>query len=118
MFLLLKIAFKFAVVAVAATLACTVIWETAVNGRLYSCTDPGWLGYWSPGNWVHHPVAVDHVVTGLSMSEPDTIKQGWTVAGLWRLWFAFVIVSFAISASLALLPWIPARSCQPQPRAG
>jgi hypothetical protein len=105
----LKIVAKFGLLAVATTIACTILWEMLVNNRLYNCTDPGWLDYVSPGNWVHHPVTVHEVVTGRSMSEPDTIKDGWTVAGLWRLWLVFAVTSFVLSAGLALVPWIPSQ---------
>ena len=108
----LKITAKFAFLAVATTIACTIIWETAVNNRLYNCTDPGWLDYLSPGNWVHRPVTVHQVITGRSMSEPDTIKDGWTVAGLWRLWSVFAVTSFVISAGLAPVPWVPGRRAE------
>ncbi len=36
------------------------------------------------------------------MSEPDTIKQGWSVVGLWFVWFLFAGGSIAISSALAM----------------
>jgi len=92
---------------------CTVVWQV-VGDKLYDCTDDGVLGFWRPGDWVHswggRPVAtVREIVHGRPMSEPDTIKQGWTVADLWHLWYAFVAASFIISVLLAWIPWLPAR---------
>ena len=85
----------------------TVAWETLVNNRLYNCTDPGLFDYLSPGQWVHHPVAVHQVVSGRSMSDPDTIKEGWSIARLWYLWDAFFGISIAVSTAVAMIPWIP-----------
>ena len=43
------------------------------------------------------------------MSEPDTIKEGWSVTSLWYLWYSFVIISLVVSTLLALVPWTPKR---------
>ncbi len=43
------------------------------------------------------------------MNDPDEIKKGWSVVGLWGLWLSFVGLSVIISFVLALLPWIPGR---------
>lgn len=100
---------KFVAVFLCCTIVCTVLWAQFVTDTLYNCTDPGWLDYLFPGHWVHHPVAVAHVVVGRSMSEPDTIKAGWSITGLWFLWFAVVGVSVLGSVLLARLPWIRTR---------
>jgi hypothetical protein len=110
----LKSTVIFAVSLIATTVAGAVLWEMLVHSNVYDCTDPGFIDYLSPGDWVHanagQGVAVVHqVVHGRSMSEPDTIKQGWSVAGLWRLWYAFVSVSVFVSLVLALLPWVAKR---------
>jgi hypothetical protein len=110
----LKSLAKFVLVMVVMTIACTVLWES-VAGWLYDCTDDGFLGFWTPGNWVHdwdnHPVvAASQIVHGRSMSEPDTIKAGWSVTGLWCLWCSFVAISVVVSALLAWKPWLPART--------
>src|SRR6476620_4884904 len=87
--LIFKSAAKFAIVLLAMTVACTIAWEVLINGTLYNCTDPGFLDFLSPGDWVHfnHGVVyVPHIVTGRSMSDPDTIKEGWSVTRLWFLW--------------------------------
>ena len=82
---------------------------------LYDCTDDNLIGFWTPGNWIHGSpkdptllpiLAVDKVIHGRSMSEPDTIKKGWTVRDLWLLWYSFVVVSFVFSALLAKAPWV------------
>jgi hypothetical protein len=95
----------------AMTILCTVVWQyTAAD--LYDCTDDGFPpGYLEPG-WVHdlpqQPLkAVQQVIHGRSMSEPDTIKEGWSVSRLWHLWYGFFFTSLAISFLLAYLPWAP-----------
>jgi hypothetical protein len=80
---------------------------------LYNCTDAVRFDYLHPGDWVHGQVAaVDHVVAGRSMSEPDTIKKGWSVAGLWGLWISFFGVSLVVSFVLARKTWMPAWSAE------
>ncbi len=102
---------KFLLASFAMAILCTAVWQF-VGDKLYDCTDDGFLGFWRPGNWVHavggQPmVAVPRVIHGRSMSEPDTIKEGWTLTDLWRLWYAFVAVSVCVSMALALVPWFP-----------
>jgi len=114
---LVKSLAKFIAALFAMSVLCTVVWQS-VGSKLYDCTDDGFLGFARPGDWVHpfggHPVAVVHqVVHGRSMSDPDTIKEGWSVAGLWRLWYAFVLVSLVISILLAWIPWTPRHSTEP-----
>lgn len=104
---------KFLIVLVSMTIVCTIAWQF-VGERFYDCTDDDILGYLRPGGWVHvwdnHPiVAVHQIVHNRSMSEPDTIKEGWSVTRLWGLWFSFFAVSFFISLLLARVPWIPRR---------
>lgn len=95
---------------IAMTVLNTVIWQRFVTDTLYNCTDPGWLDYLFPGSWVHNSVVeVQVVVNGRSMSEPDTIRKGWSVAGLWCLWFSFVVVSLVVSGWFARMLWIPSK---------
>ena len=76
-------------------------------------TDSGGFDYLSPGDWVHRQGAVvNHVVAGRSMSEPDTIKKGWSVAGLWGLWISFFAASLAISFGFTRTTRIPACSAE------
>jgi len=96
---------KFFFLMLASTIVCTIIWQQFVTDHLYNCTDPLWLDFLNPGDWVHGHVVSVPVVVVRSMSEPDTIKQGWTVTGLWVLWFSFVGASVAVSAWVAVLPW-------------
>jgi hypothetical protein len=114
----LKSAAKFAIVMIAMTIACTIVWQDVVAEYLYDCTDSVPGDFLRPGDWVHtwngnSIVSVQHVVHGRSMSEPDTIKAGWSIAELWLLWFAFVGVSVAASFFLARLRWIPSRATMP-----
>jgi hypothetical protein len=113
MFLLFKRAAKFVIVLLAMTVACTIAWEMFVNGTLYNCTDPGFLDFLSPGDWVHFDhgvVYVPHIVNGRSMSDPDTIKEGWSVTGLWVLWYSFVAISLFVSVLLARKTWFSGQS--------
>ena len=87
------------------TIAFTFGWETFVKNHIYNCTDDLPLDYLQPGQWVHDPVTVPHVSTRRSMSEPDAIKQGWSVFGLWALWSSFVLGSLVISFLFAGLWW-------------
>lgn len=100
---------KFIAALFCCTALSTLLWAAFVTDRLYNCTDSGGLGFLSPGHWVHQPVAVHQVVAGRSMSEPDTIKQGWTVTRLWCLWYSFAAVSVLFSIVLAWTPWVPRR---------
>jgi hypothetical protein len=84
---------------------CTWAWDAFVNGKLYYCTDGGTLDFWFVGDWTHHPVSVAHVVPR-PMSEPDEIKAGWTIPGLWCLWSAFVLLSALVSAASARVVWL------------
>jgi hypothetical protein len=106
---------KFAVAMFAMTIVCTVVWQESVTDRLYNCTDPAWLDFLRPGDWVHahagHPVVVVPKIVGGGMEDPDTIKEGWSVSKLWFLWYSFVAVSVVLSALLSWPRWIP----NPQP---
>jgi|ERR1043166_2708093 hypothetical protein len=94
------------------TIACAWGWETFIKNHIYNCTDDLPLDYLQPGQWVHQPVAVQHVTGRRSMSEPDAIKTGWSIRGLWLLWCSFVGGSVIVSLLLARLPW--SRSGQEQ----
>ena len=83
---------------------CTVAWDSVVNGKVYYCTDGGTLDFIFIGDWVHHPESVAHVVPR-GMSEPDEIKNGWSLKGLWCLWSALVAGSVLMSAMFACLLW-------------
>jgi hypothetical protein len=91
-------------------IACTWLWDGLVNNQLYHCTDGGTLDFLNPGDWTHNPVEVSQITVSRSMSEPDTIKAGWTVKGLWWLWSAFVAGALLVSFLIAWFPWIPGRS--------
>jgi len=108
---MLKSATKFVIVMVMMTVACTVIWGTFVTDKLYNCTDAVGFDYLQPGNWVHGRVAyVPHIVASNTMTEPDTIKQGWSLASLWCLWILFFAVSVLVSVFFARKTWIQSQS--------
>jgi hypothetical protein len=110
-----KFTAKFVFVMLAMTIVSMVVWQEFVTDRLYNCTDALWFDFLRPGfGWVHGNVAyVPVVVSGRSMSEPDTIKAGWTMTRLWLLWFSFIGVSVAVSLWLAWLSWLPKRWNEP-----
>ena len=105
---------EFVIVMLVMTIVCSVVWQEFVTDKLYNCTDPARIDFLSPGNWVHihdgKPVAFVPVITGGSMSVPDTIDEGWSVARLWDLWYAFVAVPVVASVLLTRIRWIPKQS--------
>lgn len=113
-----KSAVKFAIAMIVMAVVCAIVWDEFVAWKLYDCTDSlPFGGYLSPGDWVHswtgHPVVTVHqVVHGRSMSEPDTIKEGWGIGSLWCLWFAFFGVSLVASILVARIRWIPKQSTE------
>ena len=101
---------KFVFMMVVMTIFCTFIWDICLNGRVYCCTDGGAFDYWNPGDWVHaHDgspvVVVDKIVAPHDMSDPDSIKSGWSEERLWDTWLAFLAGSVAVSIWLACLKW-------------
>jgi hypothetical protein len=101
---------KALVVMFVMTILCTVIWSYCVTDVLYNCTDAVGFDYLRPGDWVHEfaglqVVTVDHVDPNRSMSEPDTIRAGWTVGRLWLLWLGFLGASLLTSFLIARLRW-------------
>jgi hypothetical protein len=88
-------------------LFCVPAWDALVNGKLYYCTDDGTMDFiLGPfgGGWVHHPESVPHIVPR-PMDQPDEIKTGWSITGLWCLWGAFVGGSVVVSALFAAALW-------------
>jgi len=110
-----KVPVKFIVSFIAMSIVCEVAWEyTAAN--LYDDTDENMLGFFQPLMWPHpwvqpfngnSVVVVHQIIHGRSMSEPDEIKEGWTVGRLWGLWFSFVAVALISSIALARIRWVP-----------
>jgi len=96
------------------TIIFTAIWGVFITDNLYNCTDAVGFDYLQPGNWVHDNVAfVNQVRAGRSMSEPDTIKEGWSVPALWALWLLFFGSSVVASAFLARGLSAARRSAEP-----
>lgn len=91
------------------TIACTWGWDRFISGTLYVCTDSVPFDFLHPGHWVHSPVVVERVVAARSMSEPDTIRAGWSITRLWFLWCFLAGGSVIISLLLARLPWSMSR---------
>ena len=99
---------KFALSMLLTTVICTWVWETHVDGNIYLSTDDG-FGYWGPGDWVHNhdgiQIEVVPKIVPHSMSEPDEIKAGWSVAGLWCVWWALFGTSLGFSIFFAWVCW-------------
>ena len=96
----------FLMILLGCTILCTIFWDKFIADKLYNCTDAIGFDFLHPGDWVHgNYAAVPQIVTGRSMSEPDTIKAGWSVFKLWCLWWSLVAVSVAVSGSAACLIW-------------
>jgi hypothetical protein len=81
------------------TIICSIVWMDVVNEYLYDNADDNLGGFYESfflDDWIgqgNFPVvAVQHVVHGRGMSEPDEIKEGWSIPGLFVLWFSFVAV--------------------------
>jgi hypothetical protein len=89
---------------------CIWAWDAFVNGKLYYCTDGGSMDFIFVGDWVHYPETVAHI-TPRSMSQPDEILAGWSIAKLWCLWGVFAGGSVLVSALSASAIW---RVCLPQ----
>jgi hypothetical protein len=87
---------------------CTTAWDKYIADKVYICTDSVPWVFVHPGDWVHgNYVAVPQIVLPRSMSEPDAIKEGWSVPQLWCLWWSWVAASIGVSAILAFLVWWP-----------
>ena len=91
------------------TILSSLVWQY-VGDQLYDCTDDNMAGFLRPGDWVHRidgreVVVVPKIVHNYSMSEPDTIKEGWSIGRLWGLWLSFCFFSVGISLLVAWAPW-------------
>jgi hypothetical protein len=84
--------------------ACVWAWDAFVNGKLHFCTDGGAMDFICVGDWVHHPESVAQIAPR-AMSEPDEIRSGWSIVGLWCLWLAFVGGSVLVSAAAGRSVW-------------
>jgi hypothetical protein len=85
-----------------------IIWQFYFPEKIYDCTDNNLFGFFRPGSWVHGDyVTVPKIDPNDSMSKPDSIKEGWSVGKLWFVWWAFIVTSVVISASLPLLLFRP-----------
>jgi hypothetical protein len=93
---------KFVTALFLMTIVFTIVWQF-LGQTLYDCTDDNMAGFLRPGDWVHNPIVTVHqIVHGRSMSAADTLKEGWSVTGLWCLWSSFVLASLLISLWFAL----------------
>jgi hypothetical protein len=113
-------AIKFVVALLMMAIVCTIAWQEVVVEYLYDNTDDNLAGFLGPfygdfwiGQGGFPVVSVQHVVHGRSMSDPDEIKEGWSIPKLFCLWLFFVSISVVISAMLAQIPWIPNPGTRP-----
>ena len=87
---------KFLVALVGCTVLCTIFWETVVAGGIYHCSDPGFLQFLKPGDWIHGDVV------GKDAHYGDTLRRGWSMTSLWILWYSLVAASIGLSAWIAM----------------
>jgi hypothetical protein len=93
----------------ATSMVCIDLWDALLNGKVYGCSDGGSWDYWirdwaTIGNGSYPAVTVKKINIQ-SMSDPDQLKEGWTVARLWTLWYTFLTGSILASLLLSSLPW-------------
>jgi hypothetical protein len=92
----------------ACTVYCTTAWDKYIADNLYICTDSVPWVFVHPGDWVHGSyVIIPQVRFPRSMSEPDAVKEGWSVPKLWCLWWSWIAASVGVSALLSFLIWWP-----------
>ncbi|MGB8369298.1 MAG: hypothetical protein WCF71_08405 [Verrucomicrobiia bacterium] len=92
----------------ACTIYCTTAWDKYIADKLYICTDSVPWVFVHPGDWVHgNYVIIPQNQFPRSMSEPDAVKEGWSVPKLWCLWWSWIAASIGVSASLSFLIWWP-----------
>ena len=101
---LLKTVFALVLLAIPMSIA----WDSTFPGKIYYCTDDIGFDYLIPGNWVHGEIEyVDDVSAAMSrsMSEPDVLLRGWSVARLWLIWSAMFGSSLVVALFVARLRW-------------
>jgi hypothetical protein len=103
-------------VLVVMLILCTNVWGQFVTDRLYNCTDAVGFDFLQPGNWVHGHIEYVEKIAPRSMSEPDSIKMGWSNVGLWTLWYSMFGASLIISILPAVKVWNAIGRCSPDPR--
>jgi hypothetical protein len=100
----------FCVAMLTMTIVCTILWDDYLNGTVYACSDGGDWEYlildWSTiGNGNFPAVVVPRIHDLTSMNDPDELKEGWSVARLWSVWYSFLGGSIAVSLLAAGFPW-------------
>jgi hypothetical protein len=106
----------FSVAMIGMTIVCTALWDELLNGKVYGCSDGGNADYWML-SWAgigngNYSVATVKTINITSMSDPDELKEGWSVARLWSVWYSFFGASLMVSFFFASLPWWKIR-CAP-----
>jgi hypothetical protein len=74
------------------TVICVVVWDSAVAGNIYQCTDSVPGAYLLPGHGYHPWYG-------------DTLKPGWSAVGLWCLWGSMALASLLFSVLVASMRW-------------
>ncbi|MBN8458906.1 MAG: hypothetical protein J0M04_19075 [Verrucomicrobia bacterium] len=102
----MKTTAKFLLVLAVLTAMCAIIWEFTLPGGVYDCTDEVGFDYLSPGDWVHGPIEyVEKIDTMRGMELPDTLKRGWTITGLWGIWWFMFGSSIIIAGFASRISW-------------
>ncbi|MBK1826473.1 hypothetical protein [Haloferula rosea] len=84
-------------------LLLAVAWEAWFPENIYHCTDSLGMDYFLPGDWIHGEwQSSDTIEAHHDMSQPDTLKSGWTLSKLWLAWLGCVSTSIAASHLVAL----------------
>jgi hypothetical protein len=100
---ILKSVARFAIALAVMTIVCVVVWQELVAKRLYHCSySLGGFDFLQSGDWVH----------GAGSPSGDTIRDGWSLTGLWCLWLSLFGISVLVSLLLALRPWRSRRSIE------
>jgi hypothetical protein len=88
----IKLMAMFALCMVGCMIVCVAIWQGLVTDRLYHRTDSLGFDFVRPGNWVH----------GVGTPYGDTIKDGWSLTGLWCLWYSSLVTAILVSGLVTL----------------
>lgn len=76
------------------TVWCVLFWDWFVAEKIYHCTDAVGLEFLQPGDWCH-------------LAQGDTLRPGWSIAGLWALWIALASGSLVASGLISIYLWHP-----------
>lgn len=98
---MIRNSFRFLISLAAACVAAAVLWEAVFPGKIYHCTDSIGLDFFAPGEWIHEPhVTVERIDGSRPMGSPDQIRAGWSLGGLWAVWWGMSTLALAGAVGL------------------